>query len=212
MEETLHIPVGKTTLEANLFLPKASLPPKGLIVFVHGSGSSRFSPRNVYVARVLQQAGFVTFLGDLLSKEEEQIYDLRFDIPLLTARVEAMIDWIKNEKAIKDLPMGLFGASTGAAAALMAAAHKQDIVKAVVSRGGRPDLALDILPQVKAPSLFIVGELDFVVIELNKKAFDELIGIKEIKVIPGATHLFEESGCLEQVALLATQWFSTHLV
>ena len=200
--------MGSFFLEGLLSIP---LKAKGIILFVHGSGSSRFSPRNNFVAEILNKAHLATFLVDLLSKEEDLNYETRFDIDLLTKRVEKMIDWIKQQEGIKDLPLGLFGASTGAAAALKAAVTKEKEVLAIVSRGGRPDLAKDSLFLVKAPTLLIVGEEDGEVIKLNEQAYRALPEVKKIEIVPHATHLFEEPGCLEKVANLAELWFCSHL-
>jgi len=184
---------------------------KGLVVFAHGSGSSRFSSRNRFVAEILNGAGIATLLFDLLTEEEEDIdqrtREFRFDIDLLTDRLIGVIDWVDRETATAALPIGLFGASTGAAAALGAAASRADKVSAVVSRGGRPDLALPHLAKVKAPTLLIVGGDDTVVIELNQQAAEQLPVEHRLEIIPGATHLFEEEGKLEQVANLACNWF-----
>ncbi|HXH20177.1 MAG TPA: dienelactone hydrolase family protein [Chitinophagales bacterium] len=183
----------------------------GLIIFSHGSGSSRFSPRNTLVAERLHATGFATLLLDLLTEKEDQSYKNRFDIELLTERLAAATAWAEKNSATKDLPIGYFGASTGAASALYAAAQLGDTVRAVVSRGGRPDLAMDALAGVKAATLLIVGELDAGVLELNRQAFEKLTAEKEIQIIPGATHLFEEPGKLEKVADLAASWFQKHL-
>ncbi len=184
---------------------------KGLVVFAHGSGSSRFSSRNRFVAQILNGAGIATLLFDLLTEEEEDIdqrtSEYRFDIDLLTERLIGVIDWVNKETATAALPLGLFGASTGAAAALGAAASRADKVAAVVSRGGRPDLALPHLAKVKAPTLLIVGGDDNVVIELNQQAAEQLQVEHRLEIIPGATHLFEEAGKMEQVANLASNWF-----
>ncbi|MDO9270142.1 MAG: dienelactone hydrolase family protein [Methylobacter sp.] len=184
---------------------------KGLVVFAHGSGSSRFSRRNRFVAETLNEAGIATLVFDLLTAEEEDIdqytRELRFDIPLLTDRLIGVIDWVSLNEAISVFPIGLFGASTGAAAALAAAACRADKVAAVVSRGGRPDLALDHLAKVKAPTLLIVGGDDEIVIDLNRQAANQLPVEHRLEIIPGATHLFEEAGKLEQVAALARDWF-----
>jgi dienelactone hydrolase len=184
---------------------------KGLVIFAHGSGSSRFSSRNRFVAEILNGAGIATLLFDLLTEEEEDIdqrtREFRFDIDLLTDRLIGVIDWVDRETATAALPIGLFGASTGAAAALGAAASRADKVSAVVSRGGRPDLALPHLAKVKAPTLLIVGGDDNVVIELNQQAAEQLQVEHRLDIIPGATHLFEEAGKMEQVANLASNWF-----
>lgn len=183
-----------------------------LIVFAHGSGSGRLSARNQYVASVLNESGIATLLLDLLTPEEELIDEstrsYRFDIPLLAKRVIGTCNWIQKHPALQHLRIGLFGASTGSAAALIAAKKLGSTIFALVSRGGRPDLAMEALPQVKAPTLLLVGGNDFAVIDLNKAAFEALHGIKELKIIPGATHLFEEPGTLKQVAEEAAKWFN----
>jgi putative phosphoribosyl transferase len=190
----------------------------GLVLFVHGSGSSRFSSRNRAVARDLRSGGLSTLLFDLLSEDEERVdeytRELRFDIPLLTGRVIGVTEWLREQPETQNLGVGYFGASTGAAAALQAAAHfaeRPGIVKAVVSRGGRPDLALDFLPRVTAPTLLIVGGEDHVVIGMNRRAFHALTAPKELRIVPGATHLFEEPGTLEEVSRLARDWFQRYL-
>jgi putative phosphoribosyl transferase len=212
-EREVHIPIERgTTLEGNLTLPREA---NGLVLFAHGSGSSRHSPRNRSVARALQQAELGTLLVDLLTREEEEAErdtrHLRFDIGLLAGRLERVGEWLSRQPDAAHLPLGLFGASTGAAAALVAAARAPDRIQAVVSRGGRPDLAGQLLPRVRAPTLLIVGGEDRGVIELNEQAFDALGSPKELEVVPGATHLFEEPGTLEQVAQLAAGWFTRHL-
>ena len=185
---------------------------KGLVIFSHGAGSSRKSPRNNYVANVLREAGLSTLLFDLLTEEEDQVYENRFEIGLLTERLKEVTKWLKNQKELKDFKLGYFGSSTGAASALNAAADFGDEISAVVSRGGRPDLSKDFLPQVKAPTLFIVGGNDDVVIELNQQAYDLLKTEKELSIIPGATHLFEEPGTLEEVAKQAASFFKKQLL
>jgi len=211
-EQAVRIPVGSVTLEGNLVIPGGA---SGIVVFAHGSGSSRHSPRNRFVARVLQDSGIATLLMDLLTAEEEAIdittRHLRFDIPLLAERLTGAIDWLKQQPATRDLPIGLFGASTGAAAALLAAVARPDDVVAIVSRGGRPDLARQALERVRAPTLLIVGGRDEPVIALNEEAIAMLRAPKRLAIIPGATHLFEEPGALEQVAQLAAEWFSRYL-
>jgi len=196
------------SLDGFLTIPE---PAKGLVVFAHGSGSSRFSRRNRFVAEILNEAGIATLLFDLLTEEEEDLdqrsREFRFDIDLLTDRLIGVIDWLSRQTATAELPIGLFGASTGAAAALGAAAARPDKVDAVVSRGGRPDLALPHLAKVKAPTLLIVGGEDDVVIDLNQQAAERLAVEHRLEIIPGATHLFEEEGKLEQVANLACNWF-----
>ena len=212
MEGEVAIPSGDVTLKATFTMPEA---PTGVVAFAHGSGSSRHSPRNTYVAGVLNQAGCATVLADLLTDQEEQVdlhtRQLRFDIGLLARRVTATVDWLQSASETAELAVGLFGASTGAAAAIVAAAERPEAVRAVVSRGGRPDLAGGALPQVRAPTLLIVGGLDHVVLELNQQALDLLPVEKNLVVVPGATHLFEEPGTLERVAELASAWFAQHL-
>jgi dienelactone hydrolase len=194
-----------------------TVPPdaKGIVLFAHGSGSSRLSPRNRYVAGALQTAGLATLLIDLLTPEEERLdritAHLRFDIGLLAERLLDTTDWLHSASETRPLRIGYFGASTGAGAALVAAASRTELIGAVVSRGGRPDLAGDALMQVEAPVLLIVGGNDDLVIELNQKALTQLRGEKKLKIVPGASHLFEEPGTLEQVADLAANWFTSHL-
>ena len=199
-------------LNGDLSVPSGA---RGLIVFAHGSGSGRHSGRNRAVAEALQRGQFATLLMDLLTEAEERVdvvtAEFRFDIPMLAERVVAAIDWAKAHPQHDALSIGLFGASTGAAAALIAAAERPDAVGAVVSRGGRPDLADEALPEVKAPTLLIVGGRDEVVIELNRQAFALLGGLKQLEIVPGATHLFEEPGALEKVSRLALDWFAQHL-
>ena len=211
-ESAVRIPVLNTALNGDLAIPQA---PTGLVVFAHGSGSSRKSPRNRAVAAELWTAGFATLLLDLLTNAEEQIDNItaqhRFDIELLAERLEVAVDWARTEPRTATLPIGLFGASTGAAAALVAAAARPNDVKAVVSRGGRPDLALPVLDRVRAPTLLIVGGDDIEVIALNRQALRGLGCTKQLAIVPGATHLFEEPGTLEQVSELARGWF-THYV
>lgn len=205
------VPAGDAVLEGDLVLPERAL---GIVVFAHGSGSSRHSPRNRRVAATLNEAAIGTLLVDLLTPDEEQRDRLtgehRFDIELLARRLIAAIDWVRAGPTAS-LAIGLFGASTGAAAALVAAAERPDDVAAVVSRGGRPDLAGPYLPRVRAPTLLIVGGADKVVLELNRRALEVLRSEKRLVVVPGATHLFEEPGALEEVARLAAEWFSDHL-
>ncbi|MGZ8847075.1 MAG: dienelactone hydrolase family protein, partial [Pyrinomonadaceae bacterium] len=187
----------------------------GIVLFAHGSGSSRHSPRNQYVARVIREAGVGTLLFDLLTPEEESVdaytAHLRFDIDLLARRLVAATNWLASENQTKRLAVGYFGASTGGGAALVAAAKLGGHVSAVVSRGGRPDLAGDALPFVTAPTLLIVGGRDYPVIEMNKQALAKLKCQKQLEIVPGATHLFEEPGALEEVARLASEWFVRHL-
>jgi dienelactone hydrolase len=209
--ETISIPVqsGQTHLDGELILPQGA---SSIVLFAHGSGSSRFSPRNTYVASVLQQAGIATLLFDLLTREEDRNYETRFDIVLLTRRLLAATAWIAQDARTRSFHIGYFGASTGAAAALQAAAEKGEEISAVVSRGGRPDLAGEsALRKVLSPTLLIVGGYDDVVIELNQAAYRQLSCEKELTIIPGATHLFEEPGTLEQAAKIAANWFSRFL-
>lgn len=204
----VRIPAESVQLEGDLALPASA---KGVVVFAHGSGSSRFSPRNQYVAKVLQQHGIGTLLFDLLTREEDRNYDTRFDITLLTRRLLSATSWLQGNPATKTLKVGYFGASTGAAAALQAAAEQGSTIAAVVSRGGRPDMAgSEALSQVNAPTLLIVGAADYGVIELNQMAYEQLPCEKELTLVPDATHLFEEPGTLEQVAAQAAAWFNRH--
>ena len=207
-EQAVQIPIDSTTLEGSLAIPGQS---KGLVVFAHGSGSSRFSPRNNYVAKILRQAGIGTLLMDLLTEQEDSAYETRFNIDLLTERLLLATRWVQEQPRTKDLQIGYFGASTGAAAALKAAAIEGSKIGAVVSRGGRPDLAGEALTRVQSPTLLIVGGGDTVVLQLNREALAKLKGKKELVIIPGATHLFEEPGALEEVARLATEWFKQYL-
>jgi dienelactone hydrolase len=184
---------------------------KGLIIFSHGSGSSRLSSRNNYVAEYLQNKGFSSLLFDLLTEEEDLIYENRFDIDLLSKRLMSVTQWMLEHEELPDIPIGYFGASTGAASALRAASVFGSKVKAIVSRGGRPDFALSILDSITAPTLLIVGGNDTVVIDLNKKAYDKLGGVKKLEIINGATHLFSEPGKLEEVAKLSSNWFTNYL-
>lgn len=210
---TVSIPVEGEVLSASLAIPEQA---RGVVLFSHGSGSSRFSPRNRYVAEFLQQLKMATVLLDLLTPKEEN-QDLRtgqwrFDIDLLGTRLVQAADWLQQDGRTTGLPLGLFGASTGAAAALVAAAERPQSIAAIVSRGGRPDLAGTALAHVKAPTLLIVGGQDLAVLDLNRSALQHLNGEKRLEIIPGATHLFEEPGALLQVARLAGQWFDEHLV
>jgi len=200
----VEVQIDSTVLPGYLNVPYKAL---GLILFSHGSGSSRNSPRNTYVASVLEKNGLATFLFDLLTEKEDSTYETRFNIDLLTERLIKVTDWITLKPELQKLPIGYFGASTGAASALRAAAHFGDKVSAVVSRGGRPDMALSDLEKVTAPTLLLVGGWDHLVIELNREAYLKLNCNRKLKVIPEATHLFEEPGKLEQVALLSTKWF-----
>ncbi len=204
MEKEINITLKDTSLEGNLKIPSN---PKGLVIFSHGSGSSRFSPRNNFVANVLQKKGMATLLFDLLTEREDSIYQNRFDINKLTMRLIQTTQWVYHQDDILKLPIGYFGASTGAASALKAAAFFGNSISAVVSRGGRPDLALNELDEVKAPTLLLVGGLDTEVIWLNQKAYEKLGCSKKMEIISGASHLFQEAGKLEKVADLAAEWF-----
>ena len=208
-----QIPAGGVVLEADITIPQ---PARGMVLFAHGSGSSRFSPRNRYVAQQLQQAELATVLADLLTPAEEQTDartgEIRFDIGLLAARLGQLTDWLAGQERTAELSLGYFGASTGAAAALAAAAQRPGQVRAVVSRGGRPDLAGQFLPRVHQPTLLIVGERDPVVLEINQQAFTKIPAETHLAIVPGASHLFEEPGALEQVANLARDWFAEHLI
>ena len=203
----VKIKINSLVLEGDLQIPKGAT---SLVLFAHGSGSGRLSPRNNFVARVLRKGNLGTLLFDLLTEEEDQIYENRFDINLLTERLVSATKWVKSAPETQNLAIGFFGASTGAAAALEAAAQTSE-VGAIVSRGGRPDLAMEILDKVTSPTLLIVGGNDEGVLELNKKAFASLTCLKKLEIIPGATHLFEEPGALEEVARLATAWFGKYL-
>lgn len=209
LSEIVAIPADRISLEGELVLPDGA---KGVVLFAHGSGSSRFSPRNNYVASILQQSGIATLLFDLLTREEDRDYETRFDIALLTRRLLAATSWAAQDQRTQTLSIGYFGASTGAAAALQAAAAKGKKISAVVSRGGRPDLAgAAALSKVQAPTLLVVGGDDDVVIMLNRDAYAQLVCEKELVIIPGATHLFEEPGTLEQAAQAAAEWFVQYL-
>lgn len=208
----VQILAGSALLQGDLTIPEG---PSGLVVFAHGSGSSRFSARNRSVAQVLEDGGLATLLLDLLTRQEEAVdlrtREYRFDIDRLGHRVVAAIDWAAGESDLRALPMACFGASTGAAAALIAAAERPSAVQAVISRGGRPDLAGDALPQVQAPTLLIVGGADDVVIDLNRQAMQRMHAPVSLEIVPGATHLFEEPGALEAVSRLALAWCRRHL-
>lgn len=212
-EQLVRVPAGSVTLDGNLTIPQNA---GAIVLFAHGSGSSRHSARNRYVARVLNEAKLATLLIDLLTVHEEVIdartAHLRFDIDLLTERLVDATDWLTQFPDTKDLPIGYFGASTGAAAALAAAVLRPDAVGAIVSRGGRPDLAATALARVRAPTLLIVGGEDGQVIELNRRALAQLRCEKQLTIVPGATHLFEEPGALDEVARLARNWFERHLI
>jgi pimeloyl-ACP methyl ester carboxylesterase len=211
-QRPVRIPAGRVVLDGDLTMPAGS---RGMVVFAHGSGSSRHSPRNRHVAGVLNTAGLSTLLMDLLTMEEEALDQhtraLRFDIELLADRLVAATDWLATSAATRELALGYFGASTGAGAALVAAAQRPDRVRAIVSRGGRPDLAGAALRSVKAPTLLIVGGLDTIVIDMNRDAMAELRGEARLEIVPGASHLFEEPGTLAVVARLAADWFVRHL-
>ena len=208
IDQIVRIPANGINLEGALVIPSGA---RGLVLFAHGSGSSRHSPRNNFVAQVLHKTGMGTLLMDLLTREEDSVYENRFDIDLLTWRLERATQWVGDQPQSKALAIGYFGASTGAAAALQAAATFGPSVGAVVSRGGRPDLAMSALDRVEAPTLLIVGGLDDVVIDLNRKAYRRLKCEKHLAIVPGATHLFEEPGTLKEAACLAADWFERHL-
>ncbi len=209
----VRIPINGTALEGNLVIPRGA---EAVVLFAHGSGSSRFSPRNRFVAGILNRTHLGTLLIDLLTPEEEKIdmrtRELRFDIDLLGERLVSVTDWLTQSKDTDGLNIGLFGASTGAAAALMAAAKRPQYIGAVVSRGGRPDLAGPTLPQVEAPTLLLVGGYDTQVITLNERAMMSLNSVKKLVIVPHATHLFEEPGALEEVAEYARNWFVDYLL
>lgn len=206
------IPAGNVRLEGDLIIPEGA---GGVVLFAHGSGSSRHSPRNRSVAKTIREGGIGTLLFDLLTREEEaidiQTRHLRFDIPLLAHRLVDATNWLRRESDTRDMQIGYFGASTGGGAALIAAAELGAAVGAVVSRGGRPDLAGKALPKVVSPTLLIVGERDEPVIEMNRRALAQLNCRKQMEIIPGATHLFEEPGALEEAARIAVEWFQEHL-
>ena len=211
-EREVRVSAGPVTLEGSLGIPNSA---GGVVLFAHGSGSGRHSPRNRYVARVLREVNLATLLIDLLTEDEEEVdlrtTRLRFDIGLLARRLVGATDWLVQNPDTEQLRIGYFGASTGAGAALVAAAERPDEVGAIVSRGGRPDLAGDALPLVKAPTLLIVGGNDEPVIGMNEEALARMRAEKRLQIVPGASHLFEEPGALEEVARLATVWFARHL-
>lgn len=211
-EHLVSVQAGSVTLNGDLVIPTGA---QGIVLFAHGSGSSRRSPRNRHVARSLNRVGLATLLFDLLTSKEDIIdrhsRQLRFDIGLLASRLKGATDWIAQNPQTCRLNIGYFGASTGSAAALIAAAEQPDMISAIVSRGGRPDLAGTALTRVKAPTLLVVGGNDHVVIDLNQKAFAQISAEKQLEIVPGATHLFEEPGTLDQVAQLASQWFQRYL-
>lgn len=207
-KELAEIPAGSVMIEGMLELPKD---PIGVVLFAHGSGSSRFSPRNNFVAEALHEAHIGTFLLDLLTEQEDRDVEMRFNIALLTQRLDVAFAWLRQHEHVKSLPLGLFGASTGAAAALQLGAKRRSETAAIVSRGGRPDLAgRSALADVQAPTLLIVGELDEIVVELNHSAYASLHCEKRLAIVSGATHLFEEPGALNEVAALSTSWFVQH--
>jgi len=209
--QLVSILMGGVSLEGDLVVPSGA---QGIVAFAHGSGSGRHSPRNQFVAQALQRAGLATILLDLLTVDEEAIdvqsMALRFDIDLLAERLSGTVDWLSANGETRELRIGLFGASTGAAAALVTAARRPDLVRAVVSRGGRPDLAADALASVRAPTLLIVGGDDLEVLRLNRAAYARMTAERQLVVVPRATHLFEERGTLEEVARLAADWFLAH--
>jgi dienelactone hydrolase len=211
-EGLVYVTAGRVTLEGNLLIPGGAT---GLVMFAHGSGSSRFSSRNRYVADVLRRSGVGTLLIDLLTREEEAVdmrtAHLRFDIALLADRLAGASAWLAKQPETSPLKLGLFGASTGGGAALVAAARVPERIAAVVSRGGRPDLAGPALPAVQAPTLLIVGGDDAPVIEMNREAYDQMVCERRMVIVPGASHLFEEPGTLEEVARLAAEWFTRYL-
>lgn len=208
-KENVRISVHGVNLEGNLTVPDKA---RALVIFSHGSGSSRFSPRNNFVARQFNRKNIATFLVDLLTPREDEVFAMRFNIELLTERLVDVTQQLLTRNDVGSLPVGLFGASTGAASALRVAARLPLVIKAVVSRGGRPDLSLAFLNLVQAPTLMIVGELDHEVIGLNRVAYDKLPCVKRFSIISNATHLFEEEGTLEEVAITAEQWFTQYLV
>jgi len=208
MEQQIHLPIDSLALEGDLVVPEGAL---GIVIFSHGSGSGRFSPRNNFVAKVLQEHNLATLLLDLLTPQEDEVYENRFNIDLLTDRLLLAINWVKKSPETQKLKIELFGASTGAASALRAAAFLGPQVAAIVSRGGRPDLALEVLDKIQSPVLFIVGGNDELILELNQEALEKIPAEKKLEIIPGATHLFEEPGALEEVARLAANWFKQYL-
>ena len=206
--DTIKILIGNNQLSGELIIPLSA---ESLVLFSHGSGSSRFSPRNSYVAKELQKQNIGTFLFDLLTKDEDQIYANRFNIELLTNRLIFVTKLISSKEECRQLNLGYFGASTGAASAMKAASALPDLIHAIVSRGGRPDLAMDVAKNIKAPVLLIVGEIDYQVLEFNKDFFNVLNCEKKIKIVPKATHLFEEEGTLKEATLFASDWFLKYL-
>lgn len=208
IKREILIPVDGVKLSGILTLPEDAI---GLVIFSHGSGSSRLSPRNNYVADILNKDNIGTLLFDLLTEDEDETYTTRFDIQLLSTRLINVTKWLKKQSELSTLSFGYFGASTGAASALVAASHLKNDIKAVVSRGGRPDLALGVLGKVEAPVLLIVGGADTIVIKLNEKAYSEIKSYKELSIVDGATHLFEEPGKLQEAANMAASWFTEFL-
>jgi putative phosphoribosyl transferase len=208
-ERQVSIPAGRVTLEGDLVIPPKA---RTAVLFAHGSGSGRHSPRNRFVAGVLQEAGIGTLLFDLLTRDEDTVYENRFNIDLLTDRLRSATLWLRQQPQAKGFSLGYFGASTGTASALRAAAELERQIGAVVSRGGRPDLAWEALPRIQSPVLLIVGGNDSVVIDLNRRAYAMIAAEKHLEIIPGATHLFEEHGALEEVSRLAADWFKRHLL
>ena len=208
----VRVPAGGVELDGDLAITPAC---EGLVLFAHGSGSGRYSPRNKFVAHALERRGFATLLVDLLTPDEEQVdrvtAGLRFDIHMLAQRLTGVVDWLREHRETARLRIGLFGASTGAAAALITAANRPHSIAAVVSRGGRPDLAGHALPRVTAPTLLVVGSLDTTVLQMNRGAMAQMHGPAALEIVEGATHLFEESGALSEVAELAADWFETHV-
>lgn len=209
MAKNVSIKLDSIELPGTLNMPQGS---RSLVIFAHGTGSSRMSPRNIFVADYLNKRNIGTLLFDLLLEDEDEIYQTRFDINLISERLIRATEWVAREDGLPDLSLGYFGASTGSAAAFNAAAYFGEKIKAIVSRGGRPDLVIDNLPRVKSPSLLIVGGLDEVVAELNHQAYENIKAVKKIVIVPGAAHLFEEPGALESVALEAGDWFEEYLV
>jgi putative phosphoribosyl transferase len=211
-EGLVHVPIDSITVDGNLLVPSGAT---GVVLFAHGSGSSRFSSRNRHVASMLRAANLGTLLIDLLTGREEQrdnvTGELRFDIGMLAERLVGSVEWLRGRPEMSKMNIGLFGASTGGGAALVAAAERPQLIQAVVSRGGRPDLAGPALPLVQAPTLLIVGGDDFPVIALNREAYDQLRCQRRLEIVPDATHLFEEPGALDQVAELAREWFTRYL-
>jgi putative phosphoribosyl transferase len=207
-KKQMEIPIGKIVLKGILVIPENAI---GLVVFAHGAGSSRLSPRNTCVADILNKNGFATLLFDLLTEEEDAVYDNRFNIPLISGRLKRATLWLNTQVETRKFKLAYFGASTGSAAALTAASDLGEKIAAVVSRGGRPDLAMDVLKKVRSPTLLIVGGEDYDVVELNKGAYASMKCEKDFAIVPGATHLFEEPGALDEVARLATDWFLRHL-